>query len=192
MAARGERNWIEITVAVAALVVSGISLWVGVRTEVANQQMVAATTWPVLVYTSSDALPSQEGPVTAMSLTNGGVGPAKVETLELFYRGQPMRSAAAFLRRCCGLKRSGSTDPRYVLSTPAPALLRAGQSVNFIMMTDTPAYTEWAKKLFAASNAVDLRACYCSVLNRCWVSDLHTLSPAPVDHCPVPRVPYRG
>jgi hypothetical protein len=35
----------------------------------------------------------------------------------------------------------------------------------------------------AARDRVKLRACYCSIVGECWVSDLRSLDPEPVEAC---------
>ena len=41
-----QRHWSDTVLAVAALFVSAVSLWVGIRTENANEELVAASSWP--------------------------------------------------------------------------------------------------------------------------------------------------
>lgn len=184
-----ERNWIELFVGLAALAVSGISLWVGVRTEQANEDMVAATTWPVLQYGSSDLNDSRQ-PEIKLLITNGGVGPAKLMTLEMFYRGKPMSGPDMLLAACCGgANPQGAGILEY---TANGTLIRPGEERDFLRVIDIPQTRPLMAKLETVRNALSFRACYCSVLNRCWISDLTTLDPMPVKVCPVPKVPYNG
>ncbi|HUJ52846.1 MAG TPA: hypothetical protein VLX08_04785 [Steroidobacteraceae bacterium] len=43
-----------------------------------------------------------------------------------------------------------------------------------------------------ALGSIVMRACYCSVFDECWLSDLRTLHPPRLKECPVPGVPFRG
>ena len=41
------------------------------------------------------------GPATALIVANGGVGPAKIEAFELFWKGCPMHNAHELIEACC-------------------------------------------------------------------------------------------
>ena len=43
------RHWLEYVSTFVAVVISLVSLWVAIETEVANRQMVAASSWPLLI-----------------------------------------------------------------------------------------------------------------------------------------------
>src|SRR5215471_15741962 len=92
-----QRHWSDTVIAVAALFVSAVSLWVAIRTENANEQLVTASTWPF-----EQVVVSNADPDTSLNLkfqvTNAGVGPAKIESFELFWKGKPYRSGNQLLR----------------------------------------------------------------------------------------------
>jgi hypothetical protein len=184
-----ERTWIEIVVGVVALVVSGISLWVGVRTEDANEELVASSTWPFVQDIETIATKGASREVS-LAISNSGVGPAKVESFELFWRGKPMATPAAFLAACCGY------DPKSALhyshSTSAPTVLRVGQAQTVLAMEDTEETHAVFTTLAAVLPSVTFSTCYCSVLDRCWISDLASLDPEPVKTCPVPKHPFHS
>ena len=100
---RGKGRWLNEIAAGVALLVSLVSLWVGVRTEQANRKMVdanyrmvAASSWPYLQLESGNG--DQDGqPTITLELQNAGVGPAKVETFELFWQGRAYPNAKALL-----------------------------------------------------------------------------------------------
>src|ERR1700757_2331057 len=102
------RRWRELVdpfLALVAVVVSGISLWVAIGTEQANRRMVAAASWPLLQADTS----SLHSTIT-FSVLNGGVGPAKLKTFELFWNGKAYPGAHALLSVCCGYDASRSPD----------------------------------------------------------------------------------
>jgi len=55
-----KRHWTDTLFAVAALFVSAVSLWVGIRTEKANEELVAAAHGPYLLVESSNANPDAQ------------------------------------------------------------------------------------------------------------------------------------
>lgn len=85
----------------ATLFVSAVSLWVGVRTEIANEKLVAASTWPFLQILISNATPDAKLDLH-FDVVNTGVGPAKIESFEMFWKGKPYRSGRQLLIDCCG------------------------------------------------------------------------------------------
>jgi hypothetical protein len=47
-----------------------------------------------------------------------------------------------------------------------------------------------ADRFATAYGRVKMRACYCSVFDECWISDLETLHPQAVKQCVKPDVPF--
>src|ERR1700743_3126454 len=94
------RHWLEYLTTGVALLLSLISLWVAIETEVANRQMVAASSWPLLEVDSSN-VDDKGNSVLLFRVTNTGVGPAKVRSFEEFYKGKPYPPAVSLIRACC-------------------------------------------------------------------------------------------
>jgi len=197
------RHWTDTLFAVAALFVSAISLWVGIRTEDANEKLVAASTWPFVQVMINNATPQGE-PKLEFNVTNTGVGPAKIESFEVFWKGKPFRSGKDLVTECCGLKSKGGVtlpgveNTTHLLTGAVQGfILRPGESETFItypLTNDT--ITIW-NALNKAKDDMTYRICYCSVLDECWrnalASDLSKpgqLRPERVKTCPVPAVAY--
>ena len=197
------RHWTDTLFAVAALFVSAISLWVGIRTEDANEKLVAASTWPFLQVQIDNSTP--EGvPRLQFNVTNTGMGPAKVESFEVFWRGKPFHSGKELVTACCGLKTfggevlPGNTNATHLLTgTVQGMVLRSGESEGFIIYPLSEQTVGVWNALNNAQKDITYRVCYCSVLNECWrnvlFSDLSKrgqLRPERVQTCPVPKVAY--
>jgi hypothetical protein len=71
--------------------------------------------------------------------------------------------------------------PRMMLGMP-PTVLRAGESMLFVGLPREGNEALW-EKLNTVRFQLKYKACYCSVFDECWVSDLVTMSPEPVEHC---------
>ncbi|HEY4115721.1 MAG TPA: hypothetical protein VGM17_16820 [Rhizomicrobium sp.] len=196
------RHWTDTLFAVAALFVSAVSLWVGIRTETANEQLVAASSWPFLQVQISNADANAKLDLQ-FSVENTGVGPAKVETFEVFWNGKPFRSAAELLGACCGYKVVPATSPDAKNHTPLitgtvqGAVLRPGEPKTFIHYALNADNLAVWKKLDKAREQMSYRVCYCSVLNDCWRNVLRSelyfpgqLHPEKARTCPVPVVAY--
>ncbi|MBS0471508.1 MAG: hypothetical protein JSR60_10585 [Proteobacteria bacterium] len=193
------RHWVEYVATAAALLISAVSLWVAIRTEDANNKMVAAASWPYLQVSTNDTTPDGQS-VLSFDVVNAGVGPAMVETFEVWLDGKPVHSAEEALARCCGY------DPKkphpvvthqpnigsWTQGTIANTVIRAGESRTFFKYPQTAAnVAAWTTLRNAVSTGrLVARACYCSVFEECWQGVFTGLHPKRVDRCPVPAVPY--
>jgi hypothetical protein len=194
MARQDSKKWFEAAAAVAALVVSAISLWVAIGTEDANRKMVSAASWPLIQFIDSDADDQTHSDIIKLSVSNAGVGPAKIESFELFYRGRAMRSHAELMRACCGYVRPASEADRPMTSATSDTVLRAGETRPFLIYAKTSTNAAIYDRLDGVrEDGIEYRICYCSVFDECWQSDTRShslLKPAPVKACIAPPVSY--
>jgi hypothetical protein len=182
-----------------AVIIAAISLWIAIDTERTNRQLVAEAAWPFVQMYSSSGSDSQRP--LSLNISNAGVGPAKIETLELFWQGKPYQTSLELLKDCCAYK-AGHTDQSASQSNPlttsgvAGTVLRAGDFVPIVryLLTADNALT-W-EALHSQRQKIGLRVCYCSVFNECWLTELRQLSdkqdlnPPSVKSCPRPEVAY--
>ena len=90
--AQKRRNWLDMSVALSALFVSVVSLGVAMRKAEANARLVSASSWPFLSYgPGTDSTNGVEK--IHMKVVNAGVGPAKIESAELVWKGVAYLSA---------------------------------------------------------------------------------------------------
>jgi hypothetical protein len=193
MAQVAGRKWFEAAVAIVALLVSAVSLWVAIGTEDANRKMVSAASWPLIQFVDSDADETSHTEILKLSILNAGVGPAKIETFALTWRGRAMHDTGELLRTCCGYVRSADVTQRPLTSTVPQTVLRAGETRPFLIYARTLANAAVYDRLNdARQSEIGYSACYCSVFNECWTSDGHAVDPMPVKACVAPAVPYRA
>jgi len=177
-----------------------ISLWVAIATEKANQKMVdanyrmvAAASWPFLQITSGNSDDDGTRRIT-LSLENAGVGPAKIQSFEVFWRGRAYGSSWALLKACCvtpGMAPPGITTWVVTTRPVAGAVMRAGEERPFLRLDPTPANgAMWKTFDTVRQRELSYRACYCSVFDECWISDLSKLHAQRVKACPTPATPY--
>jgi hypothetical protein len=196
-----QRHWTDTAFAIAALFVSAVSLWVGIRTEQANEKLVAASTWPYLFVESSNAT-ADAAPVVHMDVTNSGVGPAKVESFEVFWHGKAWPDADSLVGACCGYKPFGvdlKTNRTGILQGGVEGtIVRAGETRPFLTLRLTPDSAAVWQKLNVARNAMSYRVCYCSVFDECWIGEFRgitssaaRLHPKRIKTCPVPQQSYQ-
>ena len=192
-------RWLDIGIAVFALIVSVASVAVTMihgrtmeRMADANARLVEANSWPFVDYQSSNAGPDPSVPLVRLTIENNGVGPAKIESVELSWRGISYPDGIKLLDACCGLKRTEG-DQRQ-LNSVSNRVLRAGDEINFLSVLRTSANGDAFDRLEAARKSSDLRVrvCYCSVFDECWESDTATptLRPERIAECKAPPVSY--
>jgi hypothetical protein len=193
---RTGHKWVDMVVAFSALFISVVSLGIAIlhgrtmeKMAEANARLVAANSWPFLSYGAGTV--TTDG-VTRVDIhvANTGVGPAKIESAELEWKGIAYGSDQAFLKACCGLDPSESAFDSDLLPNE---VLRAGERIKFLGFTQSASPAVFAALQRAMlSRDLQLQVCYCSIFDECWTSDLTTLSlkPTPVQACVQPKVPF--
>lgn len=190
---KAAHNWLDIGAALAALFISLVSLFVAMENQKTQRDLLAASNWPFLREVLSNEYNDRLD--VALGVSNGGVGPAKIRTFQILYDGRPMRSGLDLLRHCCGL---GATDADIVRRLPLgyeysmidETVLRPGEDNVVLGLRREPSASEVHRRLIANLHRVSFRACYCSILNECWESDLRSTRTTPVARCAAPLVRY--
>ncbi|HTC54383.1 MAG TPA: hypothetical protein VK700_20775 [Steroidobacteraceae bacterium] len=201
---------LDIVLGLSAMFVSVVSLVVAVehgrtmeRMADANARMVDATSWPFVEF-SDHNVDDQGNANVRLVLTNDGVGPARIETFELWWDGKPMSWGGALLVACCMTTPAETAEGKTAVISvgiAAPRILRAGEHVDFFSMTRGPENSELWSKLNSQRSKITTRVCYCSVFDQCWVQGSErgllredpkrAIHPQRVDSCAVPAVPYQ-
>lgn len=198
-----ERHWAESALAIGAVIIAAVSLWVAYDTERTNRQLVVSerqlvteNAWPFVEegYSTSVLGGQSLTPkrLERVIVTNAGVGPAKLETFEMSWQGSTYPTWPALARACCGYARP--TDPKDGIDTSSigGSVLRPGQELPILYYPWTPANADTWQKLHNVVPSVHFRICYCSVFDQCWLTNGQSLHPKPTAVCPVSKVPYTG
>ena len=180
-------RWLDIVLGLSAMIVSVVSLLVALHHGQTMEKMVEASTWPYLELSFSNAEPDGR-PRASLEVINSGVGPARIETAEMFFKDKPMASRRALVQAM-----TGSEQMNVINSTIGDRVLRAGDSIPALLtrpdMAASPAYFSHFQ---SSLPDVSARLCYCSVLDQCWVRDSRLPKPEKVKTCPKPAVAYEG
>ena len=186
-----------MTVAVAAVFISVVSLAVAIlhgrtmeRMAEENARLVAANSWPFVQYgagwTTTDGVTRVK-----MAVFNAGVGPAKIESAELTWKGVAYRGDREFLEACCGFDPAKGTP--FDSDLVPGMVIRAGAEIRFLEFSKPADPAVFAALQQAVvSRDLQLNVCYCSIFDECWQSDLTTLSlkPKQVEGCTLPKVSF--
>ena len=178
-----ERIFVRINVAQTVLAVAGlftgaIALYAAVTESEAVRRQTAAAVWPyvqLMTWDSTD--PGAE--YFRISMTNAGVGPARIEAVRLNLEGQVATTWVEALTRL-----TGGDVPRFSQMAVVGRVLSPTETVN-LMETNEP---KLALKLhdIVVRGAGSLEYCYCSIFEDCWLANIsrQVTKPEPVDRCP--------
>ena len=183
----------DAVVSLTAIFISAVSLYVAIEHGKTERQLVAANVWPFPRAILSNGY-DDKGSI-AIGVSNGGVGPAKIQSFEVFYRGQPASSGLDLLRKCCGLGRGAAAVKKQLpegdrYSIADETVLRPGEEDPVLRVRPSAAAPEVPNRFSAALMQIGFRVCYCSVLDQCWISDLKNTRVQPVSECGPPEHPY--
>ncbi len=183
---------IDLILALSAVFISAVSLYVAVehgRIErqlvQENAHLVEANSWPFLQIDGEYSTRS----TTRILLVNAGIGPAKLQTFQVFYQGRLVPDLYALLRSCCGLAstpeaRHAQVPAGLSIADPANEVLRPGENRAVLEVPASPEQHDMSELFLKASDSITFGACYCSVFDQCWISNLATLRPREVRACP--------
>ncbi|MBE7209901.1 MAG: hypothetical protein INR65_02690, partial [Gluconacetobacter diazotrophicus] len=159
--------------ALSAIAISVISLVVAVEHGRTERKLVTAATWPFAEVENERT--GRDGQyVSELILRNAGVGPARLVSLVVRLDGKVVRSPAELLTSCCGVPAGTTTETRPDYGVMAEGgvlgILEAHQAQNILWVGSK---ADAVRRGFeAAWPRLTYDACYCSVLNECWRSDL--------------------
>lgn len=173
----------EILIGAGVLLISIVSIFIAVSANRTQERMLAASVWPSPLFGTSNA--ALDGtPQITFDLLNRGVGPARFRWAEVLYDGKPVNSAGALLALCCGHEPTREDEPLVFTSGIQHRVVGADEWVVLLRMprTDPPAPLYTA--LENALPKIRFRACYCSVLDECWLLDSSRDDPEQVRQCP--------
>jgi hypothetical protein len=164
---------LDIAIGGAAILISLVSVAIGVHQGRVMERMLAASTMPYLVWATGNS--SDDGkPQISFNVTNSGMGPAIVESLELTLNGQPIRDQRE-LAQAVGGKFDNSRSRLLEGSILGPK-----EEMTFLLVPqDGNTWGTLNKDRFK----LGVKLCYCSVLDECWERDFAKPRPTPVQQC---------
>jgi hypothetical protein len=185
-------RWLDATLAVSAVFISLISLFLAIQHGRVMEKMVEANTWPfVMVYVSTsnpDATPH-----VSIHVANKGIGPAKVESLEVFDNGVAQLGTQPLLRAM--LKPTDLSRHIPALQSDVVDEVMAPRDDFSILDLDARNFTPQETDLLRSEVAkLTFRVCYCSVFDECSVLDTRKIPirPVSIKACAVPRTPFQN
>jgi len=187
-------RWLDIIVGISAVFISVVSLIVSInhgstmeRMVQQNERMVAANTMPFLTFAGNQADPATNARRERLVLSNDGVGPALIDWFQIRYKGVAYGSEGALLRACCAqaLSAQDLTNGVYYANVTG-TVLPAREATSPIDITPS-ASSALMDAVDRARSELSVSACYCSVLEECWVTEFSQSRPRRVPDCRVPN-----
>ena len=183
-------RWLDITLGVSAVFISLMSLLLAIQHGRAMEKMVQANTWAFVMVEHDTSFPDGS-PHFSMWVVNNGVGPAKVGSLEVFYKDSPQANTGSLVRSMLRIT-DASRKIRRTTSDVVGGVIPAREKQFLFELLPGQFTAEEIEMLRQGFNDVHSRVCYCSVFDECSVLDERssTLKPEPVRSCPVPKVKF--
>ena len=193
----GHRNW-DLLASVVAITISAASLFTAYHTSHSMERLVHASSWPALQLDSSNE--TAEGAATlTFDIHNTGVGPAQIHDFKIVVDGQPVSSQGWLIdnlaESCCSEARAealaAAGGDRLAMLGPdttnrvASRSLAPNEWVSAIRWPKTDGNAALWRQVDLArqSGRIQMRACYCSVFDECWVANSHKFPQQPVRSC---------
>ncbi len=182
---RGLPQWLELSIAAAALVTSISSIAIAIHHGQIMEKLVQANSVPFVIGGFSDITPEGER-VLSLDLLNRGVGPAKQRSLRVKVDDRYVTSVDELLAASLGPEQAQAAEKplnfannrvKMRFLAPGGALQRVFRSVK------TAENAQYWEALEAAQPRWSLEYCYCSVFEECWYVPNQWEEPEPVDEC---------
>jgi hypothetical protein len=182
----GLPRWLELMVAVTALVTSTSSIVIAIQHGHTMEKLVQANSVPYLEGGFSDtAVDSSK--VLSLDLLNRGVGPAHEESLRVRVDGHVVRNLAelmaATLGPQTGAKANAMLDPVLVANRVPKRFVPAGATQFVFKYPRTRENAQWWDLLEAQQKRWSVEFCYCSVFDECWFVHGKWADDKPVKQC---------
>lgn len=179
----------DLIVAGAAILISLLSLGIAVKHGLIMERLVAANSWPLLQYSTSNLDDKRGVSKITLEIENVGVGPAIVREFSVSHGGRTYNSPHELMLACCNYKPPAGgptfTPGGLVTSDVEGKVIRAGESARYLSVEPTPENAETWARLDQERFRLSFNVCYCSVFGECWRSSLIGVDPQPVDSCPI-------
>jgi hypothetical protein len=183
-------NWFDVAMAVGVLTVSLGSLFVALHTGHTmerlveqNERLVHAQSTPILQFSTGNAIDGR--PVLEGELTNVGSGAARVVWIRFAHDGRQFVDWGWLIQRLNG------DTPRTPVTTSVieHTILSAGETRTVFQWprSDDPGERRAWEALNQARWKVTPKACFCSLFDECWTSELGGDLPVRVESCEAPR-----
>lgn len=184
---RFDKDTLNLVIAVSAVLISAASFYAAYVQSVAAQRQVQAETWPYLQLDHGNYDDEERIRNLYVKIINAGVGPAKVKTVNLSYKGKAVDGFAQLYTACCMSEEEKENNRaegvrNVITGNPPPQILVPNDDLLFFSSVETDENKNAWARLDAARFHIAGTACYCSLLDECFTTDFVS-DPVPVNAC---------
>jgi len=173
----------EMLITLPTLVISLALAYFSFVQADASRKMQRTETWPYVSYGTDNSSPEVKDEIS-FSLSNDGVGPARLQEMEFIYAGKPVRDPLEFVASCCAAAAKAVAKNLTYTTDRVDGVLRPGEKRSFIKLAKTDENVSLWNRLNDERWKVVVRTCYCSIFDDCWVFDSSKGQPDEVKVCP--------
>ena len=165
----GLPRWLELLIAITALVTSISSIAIAVRHGQIMEKLVQANSIPYLQGGFSDTTPEDKD-VLSLDLFNRGVGPAHEESLRVKVGDRYVTSMGDFLSASLGPEQAlKAKEILHPVNNRIPTrFVPAGQAQLIFRVAKTAENSQIWDLLVKDQRRWQVEYCYCSVFQECW------------------------
>lgn len=180
--AGGLPRWLELLIAITALVTSVSSIVIALHHGETMEKLVEANSIPYLEAGSSNATPDGV-PRLSLDFYNRGVGPAHQESLKLRVGDRYVRSIDELIAAAVGPQDAAAAQAvlRAYRNSPHERFIAANSPQFVFQIPKTEANAAYWDKLDKSLDSWSVEYCYCSVFHECW--QVKDEARAPVKQC---------
>jgi hypothetical protein len=162
-------RWLELIIAVTALVTSISSIAIAVHNGNVMERLVEANSIPYMQGGFSDVTPEGQD-VLSLDLLNRGVGPAHEESLHVKVGDRYVRSVPELVSASLGPEQAAQALPVFHLmwNRLRTRFIPGGQAQFVFRVPKTAQNAQFWELLDKDSRRWDIEYCYCSVFQDCW------------------------
>lgn len=177
----GSSRALNFIASASAVLLSIVSLSVAISANRTQERLLAASVWPSLEYGTGNRDDSGAD-VISLAIGNSGIGPARLRTVQVLYLDQAAKDSEALLKSCCELAKG--TKLTTITSSTRARVVKPGEDVEFLRLARTDNDDALWQRFNKARFDIRVKACYCSVLDDCWMLDSTAIEPRAVATCP--------
>jgi len=163
----GIPRWLEMAVAVTALITSISSIVLAIGNGNAMDKLVKANSVPYLLGGFSDVTP-EGSRILSLDLVNNGVGPAHEKSLRVKVHGRYVLSSAEFLKAVLGSTDAQQFEGTVTKNGVRTRFIRGVATQMVFRIPRTPSNASAWERLKDDESKWDIDYCYCSVFDECW------------------------
>jgi hypothetical protein len=175
-----------------AVLVSTASMWLAYSSNRTQERLLAATSWPHLVYQTGNVDSAAQKDFINLSVENGGSGPAILHFIVVTHNGVAVPNANAFFPE--GIEPEFRAKTKLLVTSPTTnQVIAPHDRINLLVFEPKDKAQDFWLHLNRVRLQLRFEACYCSIIGDCWMSDLKSVKTRPVETCPpTPQHAWEG